>query len=220
METVPVARIRTPFGEKFGIPRQSSLEEGSVGVVVFEKEYRRPEALKGLEGFDYIWLIWEFSGNGAKWEPTVRPPRLGGNATMGVWATRSTFRPNALALSCVKLEKVDFENCTLTVRGADLMDGTPIYDIKPYIPYADSRPEARAGWTENVQDKRLDIEFDPSVCADEEFRREISGVLALDPRPSYQDDPGRIYGMSYSGRNIRFRVCGNTLTVLEITKTE
>ena len=221
MEIKPVAIIRTPFTRKFGIPRQSSLEDASRGVIEFEKDFRRPEALKGLEGFDYIWLIWEFSENGAKWEPCVRPPRLGGNVRMGVWATRSTFRPNALALSCVRIETIDTKNCTITVRGADLMDGTPIYDIKPYIPYADSRPDARAGWTDSLPERLLEVEFAPEVLedgsplCDEALRTEIAGILRLDPRPSYHDDPERIYGLDYAGLKISFRVRGTRLTVLD-----
>jgi len=217
MRIEPVAKIISPYGGKFGVPRQSSLETSSVSTIVFEKPFRRSEALRGLEGFNYIWLIWEFSENLSRWEPVVRPPRLGGNATMGVWATRSTFRPNGLALSCVKVEDVDFETCTIKVRGADLCDGTPIYDIKPYLPYADCRPDATGGWTDNLEQKRLKVTFSSDVhLADPKFLRELSDILSLDPRPSYQNDPERIYGMDYAGHNVKFRVNDDTLTVVEV----
>jgi len=216
MRIEPIARIKSPYGGKFGVPRQSSLETSSVSRIEFEKPFRRSEALRGLEGFNYIWLIWGFSENGPRWEPTVRPPRLGGNVAMGVWATRSTFRPNALALSCVKLECVDTEDCTLTVRGADLCDNTPIYDIKPYIPYADCRPDARGGWTDSVSSKKLDVKFAPDVLGnDTSMRNILADILSLDPRPSYQNDPARIYGMDFGGRNIRFTVDKDILTVIE-----
>lgn len=210
----PIARIRSSFPEKFGVPRQSGLAPSSRAQIVFEEEYRNPDALRGLDGFDYIWLIWEFSCNGPRWQPTVRPPRLGGNVRMGVFATRSTFRPNALGLSSVKLEKTILntsEGPILEVSGADLVDGTPIYDIKPYITYADSHPEAASGWVDSVRDKRLKVVW---ATPEPEDSRELEEILSLDPRPSYIDDPEREYGLNWRGLNIRFRVCGGTLTVI------
>lgn len=215
-----IAHIHSPFGEKFGVPRQSGLAPSTRATVVFEEKYRSPEALRGLEGFDFIWLIWEFSGNSPRWQPTVRPPRLGGNRRMGVFATRSTFRPNPLGLSSVRLERVYVHPVfgpVLEVSGADLMDGTPIYDIKPYITYSDSHPEAASGWVDNLEERHLKVSWAcviPSGCC----RKAIEEVLSLDPRPSYIEDPVRVYGMSYSGFNVRFRVEGDTLTVIEMEK--
>ena len=223
MDIRPIAYIRTEFPEKFGVPRQSCLAKGLRGRIVFEPQYRNPDALRGLEGFSHIWLIWEFSANRStgKWQPTVRPPRLGGNAHIGVFATRSPFRPNPLGLSCVAVEGIELstdDGPVITVKGADLMDGTPVYDIKPYIPYADAHPEAKEGFTAQNQGYRLEVEI-PEVLQKqlpEEKREGLYGILAQDPRPSYQDDPERIYGFEYAGYEVKFRVCGDKLCVVEI----
>ncbi len=224
-ETVPVhiiARIRSQFPEKFGIPRQSGLVEELKARVVFEPEYRDPQALRGLEGFSHIWLIWQFSRSmGAGWSPTVRPPRLGGNERMGVFATRSPFRPNPMGLSCVKLEKVELstsEGPVLWVAGADLMDGTPIYDIKPYLPYADCKPQAVGGFASAPKEATLTVDFPPQLLerVPQELREALSGVLAQDPRPTYHHDPQRVYGMAFGGLQVRFTVDGDRLTVVEV----
>ena len=220
----PIAYIRTSFPEKFGIPRQSGLASNLKARVVFEPQYRNADAIRGLEGFSHIWLIWEFSANRKSgWQPTVRPPRLGGNAHMGVFATRSPFRPNPLGLSCVELEGIDADASdgpVLVVRGADLMDGTPVYDIKPYIKYADSRPHALCGYVEKLNERRLKVVI-PSEMADGIMDKSIMPslveVLQLDPRPSYHDDPERIYGLSFEGLNVRFRVSDGILEVVGIT---
>jgi tRNA-Thr(GGU) m(6)t(6)A37 methyltransferase TsaA len=220
----PIAYIRTSFPEKFGIPRQSGLASNLKARVVFEPQYRNADAVRGLEGFSHIWLIWEFSANRKSgWQPTVRPPRLGGNAHMGVFATRSPFRPNPLGLSCVELESIDADAAdgpVLVVRGADLMDGTPVYDIKPYIKYADSRPHALCGYVEKLHERRLKVVI-PSEMADGIMDKSIMPslveVLQLDPRPSYHDDPERIYGLSFEGLNVRFRVSDGILEVVGIT---
>lgn len=220
----PIAYIRTSFPEKFGIPRQSGLASNLKARVVFEPQYRNADAIRGLEGFSHIWLIWEFSANRKSgWQPTVRPPRLGGNAHMGVFATRSPFRPNPLGLSCVELEGIDADAAdgpVLVVRGADLMDGTPVYDIKPYIKYADSRPHALCGYVEKLNERRLKVVI-PSEMADGIMDKSIMPslveVLQLDPRPSYHDDPERIYGLSFEGLNVRFRVSDGILEVVGIT---
>ncbi len=220
----PIAYIRTSFPEKFGIPRQSGLASNLKARVVFEPQYRNADAVRGLEGFSHIWLIWEFSANRKSgWQPTVRPPRLGGNAHMGVFATRSPFRPNPLGLSCVELESIDADASdgpVLVVRGADLMDGTPVYDIKPYIKYADSRPHALCGYVEKLHERRLKVVI-PSEMADGIMDKSIMPslveVLQLDPRPSYHDDPERIYGLSFEGLNVRFRVSDGILEVVGIT---
>jgi tRNA-Thr(GGU) m(6)t(6)A37 methyltransferase TsaA len=220
----PIAYIRTSFPEKFGIPRQSGLASNLKARVVFEPQYRNADAVRGLEGFSHIWLIWEFSANRKSgWQPTVRPPRLGGNAHMGVFATRSPFRPNPLGLSCVELEGIDADAAdgpVLVVRGADLMDGTPVYDIKPYIKYADSRPHALCGYVEKLHERRLKVVI-PSEMADGIMDKSIMPslveVLQLDPRPSYHDDPERIYGLSFEGLNVRFRVSDGILEVVGIT---
>lgn len=204
------------------MPRQSGLVEALTGTIVFEPAYRVPEALRGLEGFSHLWLIWGFSAHyGRDWSPTVRPPRLGGNTRMGVFATRSPFRPNPLGLSCVRLERVertDAEGPVLRVRGADLVDGTPIYDIKPYLPYADSIPEAAGGFTEETARRLLAVELPPELAArvPAEKRAALIAVLAQDPRPSYQEDPERVYGMAFAGLEVRFSVAGETLRVTEI----
>ncbi|MBE6242257.1 MAG: tRNA (N6-threonylcarbamoyladenosine(37)-N6)-methyltransferase TrmO [Bacteroidales bacterium] len=228
MEIRPIAYIRTEFPEKFGVPRQSGLAKGLRGRIVLEPEYRNPDALRGLEGFSHIWLIWEFSANRSinSWQPTVRPPRLGGNAHIGVFATRSPFRPNPLGLSCVKIEGIELsseEGPVITVRGADLMDGTPIYDIKPYIKYADSRPEAVCGYVDNLEERSLKVIFPPELSSQMPDRSVIPAlmdVLRLDPRPSYHDDPHRIYGLSFCGLNVRFRVEADVLTITAIERDD
>ena len=214
-----IARIRSDFPTKFGIPRQSGLVDELRATVVFEPEYRNPDALRGLEDFSHIWLIWQFSQAVREgWSPTVRPPRLGGNTRMGVFATRSPFRPNPIGLSCVRLvgmEKDPELGHMLVVAGADLMDGTPILDIKPYLPYADSHPEALGGFTGNVGGKVLEVEFPPELLdqVPEDKREALIGVLSRDPRPSYQHDPGRVYGMAFAGLEVRFSVDGDVLHV-------
>ena len=214
-----IARIRSDFPTKFGIPRQSGLVEDLRATVVFEPEYRNPDALRGLEEFSHLWLIWQFSqAVRENWSPTVRPPRLGGNTRMGVFATRSPFRPNPIGLSCVRLvgmEKDPELGHVLVVAGADLMDGTPILDIKPYLPYADSHPEALGGFTGNVGGKVLEVEFPPELLerVPEDKREALIGVLSRDPRPSYQHDPERVYGMAFAGLEVRFSVDGDVLHV-------
>lgn len=218
----PIAYIHTDFSAKFGIPRQSGLIPGLYGEIVFEPAYRNPDALRGIEGFSHIWLLWEFSeAKGHPFSPTVRPPRLGGNMRMGVFATRSPYRPNPIGLSCVRLVSVDLtgKNApTLTVEGADLLDGTPIYDIKPYLPYTDSRPDATAGFAGDVYEDRLTVIFPPDLLAllPAALQKSATRLLRHDPRPSYQDDPGRIYGMPYGGYDIRFTVKGEELTVVAV----
>lgn len=222
MEFSPIAYIRSEFPTKFGIPRQSGLVSSLRAMIVFEPMYRNPDALRGIESFSHLWLIWEFSEVLRKgWSPTVRPPRLGGNTRIGVFATRSPFRPNPIGLSCVRLEQVcpDSKHGTvLLVSGADLMDGTPIYDIKPYIPYADAHPEAVGGFAQEAPVPTLQVDFPPQLLEriPEDRRQALIGVLALDPRPSYQDDPKRVYGMSFADRNIRFTVKGSILTVCAV----
>ena len=223
MEIRPVAYIRTEFPEKFGIPRQSGLAERLIGKIVFEKEFRNPEAFRGLSDFSHLWLIWEFSANRHnEWQPTVRPPRLGGNAHMGVFATRSPYRPNPLGLSCVELESIDFddpEGPVLYVRGADLMDGTPIYDIKPYIRYADSYPDAVCGYVDELSERKLRVKMSPELVAkvdDDDVLAAMVEMLSLDPRPSYHNDPHREYGLSFAGYNVRFIVCDGVLEVVNI----
>lgn len=225
MEILPIATIHTEFPEKFGIPRQSGLAGNLQARIVFEPEFRNPDAVRGLEGFSHIWLIWEFSANRRSkddWQPTVRPPRLGGNEHMGVFATRSPFRPNQLGLSCVELEQVGIDEKdgpVLYVKGADLMDGTPIYDIKPYVSYADSRPHAVCGYVDALQERTLKVVLPPEcsdVILDKTVIPALVEVLSLDPRPSYQDDPQRVYGLSFAGYNVRFTVDDKILTVVEI----
>ncbi len=221
MEMKVIARIHTEFPEKFGIPRQSGLA-ATRGTVVFEPPYRNPDALRGIEGFSHIWLLWEFSEAVREdWSPTVRPPRLGGNTRMGVFATRSPFRPNPVGLSAVKLVAVRQDKqygTVLDVEGADLMDGTPIYDIKPYLPFADSHPEATGGFADPVREKQLTVEL-PAVLAAVFTPTQadtLRDVLAQDPRPSYQEDAERVYGMAFAGHTVRFRVAGDTLTVCDV----
>lgn len=257
MEIEPIAHIRTEFPQKFGIPRQSGLAKGLLGRIVFEPQFRRAEAVRGLEGFEYIWLLWEFSanrrvrenrgeispedirggaaddgkanGNAASgcidkmhWTTTVRPPRLGGNTALGVFATRSPYRPNPIGLSSLKLERIDLD-CpdapVLWVRGADLMDGTPIYDIKPYLTYTDAHPAARCGYVDSLEDRRLEVVFTAGIPPlSPDFRQRLGEILALDPRPRYQEDPKRIYGLSFEDHNVRFKVEGNKAIVTEVSQ--
>ncbi|MBR3406559.1 MAG: tRNA (N6-threonylcarbamoyladenosine(37)-N6)-methyltransferase TrmO [Bacteroidales bacterium] len=215
----PVAYYKGPFGSKFGIPRQSALANAIKGRIVFTEPYRVQEALRGLEGFERIWLIWGFSGNKpakGEWQPTVRPPRMGGNTAMGVWATRSPFRPNPLGLSCVELLAV--EGMELLVQGADLMDGTPIYDIKPYIPYADAWPQARSGFVSGAPEATLQVVIPEDLPLDATQREALAQVLALDPRPAYQDSPDKVYGMVFDKMDIRFTVKDGVLTIIGIVK--
>ncbi len=221
MEIHPIAHFVSPFTSKFGIPKQSGLVEELEGEIVFEPGYRQADALRGLEGFDFLWLIWEFSANrhGAA-SPVVRPPLLGGNARLGVFATRSPFRPNPLGLSCVKIAGIDHDTpqgAVIKVLGADLMDGTPIYDIKPYIVYADSHPDARSGFVDEHGMRRLQVEI-PDGIASGFTHRELEALrktLELDPRPHYQNDPERVYGMPFGRRDIRFQVKDGRLVVVE-----
>ena len=219
-----IAHIHTAFPTKFGIPRQSGLVDSLRGEVIFTPEYRNADAVRGLEDFSYIWLVWQFSGAVRdNWSPTVRPPRLGGNTRMGVFATRSPFRPNPLGLSSVKLEAIEHRldvGPVLIVRGADLMDGTPIYDIKPYIPYADCHPDASEGFTGQTRMHLLQVEFPPTLMAQvpQADRDALTGVLASDPRPSYQHDPERVYGMEFAGLEVHFRVDGEVLTVTDVSR--
>ena len=219
----PIAHIESDFPEKFGIPRQAGVVEELRARVVFDGEYRCDEALRGIEGFSHLWLIWHFSeAERDAWSPTVRPPRLGGNVRMGVFATRSPFRPNALGLSCVRLlglEKREGKGTTLLVAGADLMDGTPIFDVKPYIPYADAHPDAAGGFAPDPG-RTLEVCFVPGreETVPAEKRAALRGVLANDPRPRYQDDPERVYAMSFADLTVRFRVTDDKLTVTEVEK--
>lgn len=220
-----IAHIRSDFKEKFGIPRQSGLVEALRAEIVFEPEYRNADALRGIEGFSHLWLIWQFSQAVREdWSPTVRPPRLGGNTRLGVFATRSPFRPNPIGLSCVRLEGLRLDpalGTVLVVSGADLLDGTPIYDIKPYLPYADCRPEAVGGFAANAPEARLRVEFPEELLQNVPLdkRDALIGVLSQDPRPSYHDDPTRVYGMSFGGMEVRFSVDGGVLTVRSVNVT-
>lgn len=223
MEIRPIAVIRTEFSEKFGIPRQSGLASGLRGRIVFNDDYRNSCSLKGLEDFSHLWLIWGFSANrSGDWHAEVRPPRLGGNSYMGVFATRSPFRPNPLGLSCVEIDHIENdspEGPVIYVKGADLMDGTPIFDIKPYIRYADSRPDAVCGYVDNLSESELKVNISDALLQEWGERIDLDTmiqVLSLDPRPSYQKDPERIYGLSYCGCNVRFRVEGDVLEVIDI----
>ena len=215
----PIAHIHTDFADKFGIPRQAGLVDALTARIVFAPEYRVAEAVRGLEQYSHLWLIWQFSqAVRDTWSPTVRPPRLGGNTRMGVFATRSPFRPNPIGLSCVRLvgmEKDPELGHVLVVAVADLMDGTPILDIKPYLPYADSHPEALGGFTGNVGGKVLEVDFPPELLdqVPEDKREALIGVLSRDPRPSYQHDPERVYGMAFAGLEVRFSVDGDVLHV-------
>ena len=217
----PVARIHNPYDEKFGVPRQSGLAEEVVSTIVFEEKYRVPEALRGIEEFSHLWLIWAFDrAERDTWSPTVRPPRLGGNQRVGVFATRSPFRPNAIGLSCVKLLSVEKtpEGPVLKVAGADLVSGTPIYDIKPYLPYADCKPEAVGGFTDRTEKRTVEVRFSESasVALSPEEKTALASVLRQDPRPAYQDNPDREYAFSFGGKNVRFSVRDGILTVSAI----
>ncbi len=221
-----IARMRSDFATKFGIPRQSGLVEELRSTIVFEPEFRNPDALRGIEDFSHLWLIWQFSeAVRTGWSPTVRPPRLGGNTRMGVFATRSPFRPNNLGLSSVRLlgvEQTAEFGTVLHVGGADLMDGTPIFDIKPYIPYGDCHPDATGGFTDTAGEFLLQVNFPLALlsCLPEDKREAAMGVLSHDPRPSYQRSPDRIYGLTFAGYDIRFSVKEDVLTVLKIQKAE
>jgi tRNA-Thr(GGU) m(6)t(6)A37 methyltransferase TsaA len=218
-----IARMKSDFPTKFGIPRQSGLVEELHSTIIFEPEFRNPDALRGIEEFSHIWLIWQFSeAVRQEWSPTVRPPRLGGNTRMGVFATRSPFRPNNLGLSSVKLLGVEHTKeygMVLHVAGADLMDGTPIFDIKPYIPYGDSHPDATGGFTDQAKDFILQVQFPQHLLSKipQDKQAAAIGVLSHDPRPSYQKQADRIYGLNFAGFDIRFQVNGDTLTVLEVS---
>ncbi|MCI8497375.1 MAG: tRNA (N6-threonylcarbamoyladenosine(37)-N6)-methyltransferase TrmO [Clostridiales bacterium] len=224
-QTVPmriIARIRSDFPTKFGIPRQSGLVDSLRATIVFEPDYRSPDALRGLEGYSHIWLLWQFSeAMRDTWSPTVRPPRLGGNTRMGVFATRSPFRPNAIGLSSVRLEQVELHSALgplLHICGADLMDGSPIYDIKPYLPYTDCHPEATGGFAFQSKEGVLDIDFPDSLMSKiaPENREGLLTVLAQDPRPAYQEEPDRVYKMEFAGVEVHFTVSGGTLTVCRV----
>ncbi len=218
-----IARMRSDFPTKFGIPRQSGLVESLRSTIIFEPEFRNADALRGIEGYSHLWLIWQFSeAVRTQWSPTVRPPRLGGNTRMGVFATRSPFRPNSLGLSSVRLlglEQTAEYGTVIHVAGADLMDGTPIFDIKPYIPYCDSHPEASGGFTDTANDFLLTVDFPELLLKQipEDKQQALIDVLTHDPRPSYQNDTERIYGLNFAGFDIRFTVKDSALTVIEIT---
>lgn len=220
----PIAHVRNGFRTKFGIPRQSGLVDEVVSCIVFGEEYRDPNAFRGLSGYSHLWVLWEFSENvGKPWSPTVKPPRLGGNERVGVFATRSPFRPNPIGLSCVRLLEAAHdkkEGPLLFVAGADLMDGTPVYDIKPYLAYTDSRPDARCGFADGVKGHRLKVNFPKELQEKigDENAAAVCAILACDPRPAYQHDAGRIYGMEYAGYDIRFFVAGWELTVCEVVR--
>lgn len=221
----PIAYMQSDFGGKFGIPRQSGLVDALRSTIVFQPEYRNADALRGIEGFSHLWIIWQFSqAVGKEWSPTVRPPRLGGNTRMGVFATRSPFRPNNLGLSCVTLlgvERTEDLGTVLHVGGADLLDGTPIFDIKPYIPYCDCHPDALGGFTQEAGDYLLQVDFPAELLGvlPEEKRNAAVGVLSHDPRPSYQQQPGRVYGMTFAGCNIRFTVEDGVLHVISTERS-
>lgn len=233
-----VATFHSPFKEKFGVPRQAGVVPQVLGRIILEKPFRSPDAIRGMEDFDYLWLIWGFSANKRRGSEsktsvsdgsavghhlTVRPPRLGGNKQLGVFATRSPFRPNPLGLSSVKIDHIDYD-CpdapVIYVTGADLMDGTPIYDIKPYIPYTDAHPEARGGFTDTTEWQPLHVTFDEGTASalTTEQKETLTAILAQDPRPHYHDDPNRIYGMAYDDYNVRFKVEGDNVIVVEISK--
>lgn len=220
----PIAHIKSDFSSKFGIPRQSGLIDELEATVIFEPEFRNPDALRGIEGYSHIWLLWLFSECAEKeWSPTVRPPRLGGNKRMGVFASRSPFRPNSIGLSCVKLlgvEETENHGHILRVSGADLLDGTPIIDIKPYLPYVDSHPEASGGFALQKKEGSLEVDFPEHLMSDipQDKRKALTAVLKQDPRPQYQDDAERIYGLEFAGYDVRFRISDKVLTVVEVEK--
>ena len=224
MEMKPIAYIHNDYTAKFGIPRQSGLVEQVESTIVFEPEYRNADALRGIEGYSHLWLLWIFSEAVRDgWSPTVLPPRLGGKTRMGVFATRSPFRPNPIGLSSVKLLGIDLhtkEGPVIRVAGADLMDGTPILDVKPYLPYTDSHPEAIGGFADPVRDYSLEVVFPPEWMEQvpHRLREPVLGLLAQDPRPSYQNDPERVYGVAFGGYDFRFRVSDGILTVCEVEK--
>ena len=221
-----IAHIHTDFPDKFGIPRQSGLVKGLVGQIMFEPEYRNPEIVKGIEEFTHIWLLWKFSESRKEhWSATVKPPRLGGKVRKGVFATRSPFRPNDIGLSCVRLMKVELDEKrgpVLTVEGADLMDKTPIYDIKPYIPLSDCHPEASEGYTKETRVHELEVHVPEDLLRvyPEEKREAVIGVLAQDPRPAYVQDPERLYGVSFAGYDVKFKVENDILTVQNVEKIQ
>ena len=224
MQIEPIAYFHSPFATKFGVPKQSGLVENLEGTIEFVPQYRNADALRGIEAFDYLWLVWEFSANShAAVSPMVRPPLLGGNTRMGVFATRSPFRPNRIGLSSVRLSHVELNASNgplIHVLGADLMDGTPIYDIKPYIPYADCHPDAAEGFTGQTRRHLLEVSCPEELWAavPQADRDALRGVLANDPRPSYQHDPARVYGMEFGGLEVHFKVDGETLTVTGIDR--
>lgn len=224
-----IAKIRSDFPDKFGIPRQSGLLKKMKSSIVFEPEFRIVDALRGLEGFSHLWILWIFSENVRldengenRWSPTVRPPRLGGNKRLGVFATRSSFRPNPLAMSCVKIEEVRLEGPNgpeIIVSGADLMDGTPIVDVKPYLPYADSIPDALGGFAEAVRKRHVDVDFPEALAARIGDKLEtLTEILAQDPRPAYQNDPDRIYGFKFADFDVKFKVQEDLLTVIDLVR--
>lgn len=218
-----IAHIKNDFTSKFGIPRQSGLVPEMMSQIIFEPEFRNPDAIRGLEDFSHLWLIWNFSQSKPTESLTVRPPRLGGNKRMGVFATRSPFRPNPIGLSCVKIEKIEIDadlGPVISVLSADLMDGTPIYDIKPYIPYADYIPNAVGGFADNVKEYRLNVNMPSDICGDidEKFKSALYEILANDPRPSYQNEPERIYSFEFGGYKIRFKADEKNLTLTELKK--
>ena len=220
-----IARIHNAYDEKFGVPRQSGLAEEVISVIVFEPEYRVEEALRGIEEYSHLWLIWAFDRTDREnWSPTVRPPRLGGNKRVGVFATRSPFRPNSIGLSCVKLvgKEKTREGTVLKVAGADLVNGTPIYDIKPYLPYADCIPGATGGFTDRTEKRTVTVEF-AAETADKltgEEQRMLKSALKEDPRPAYQEDPERVYTFGFAGKQVRFRVRESILTVIEVDREQ
>ena len=222
----PIGYIKTDFHSKFGIPRQSGIINELKATVIFYPEYSMPDAFRGLSAFSHIWLIWQFSDVPQnKWSPLVRPPRLGGNTYVGVFATRSPYRPNRIGLSSVKLDSIEYDTShgtVLHISGADLKDGTPIYDVKPYLPYTDSHPDASMGFAPNVSEHLLNVNFPDGILSNIPERKQnaLLSVLKLDPRPSYHDDPDRVYGLSFGGFNIKFKVDGKELTVIEAEITE
>lgn len=222
MQIEPIAYFRSPFATKFGVPKQSGLVENLMGTIEFVPQHRNVDALRGMEEFDYLWLIWEFSANRhAATSPVVRPPLLGGNRKVGVFASRSPFRPNRLGLSSVRISEIELDTTRgplIHVLGADLMDGTPIYDIKPYVVYADSHPEARSGFVDKNAIRWLEVVVPDAVAArySSDELAALRKVLSLDPRPHYQDNPEKVYGMMYAGKDVKFRVEGDVLTVVEV----
>lgn len=225
MQIEPIAVFHSPISGKFGVPRQAGLAEGLRGTVELMGKYRCPEALRGLEGFDYLWLIWNFNLNDSpddsqnSFRATVRPPRLGGNERIGVFASRSPFRPNGLGLSSVRIGTIDYDRCLIKVTGADLADGTPIFDIKPYVEYADSHPGVRSGFVDSKEWKSLEVFFDEcpeTAVFSEEQKNALAGILSLDPRPAYQNDPEKIYGLTFAGYDIHFKVRDDSAIVLDI----